>query len=199
VIAPRALNTALGGALALLAYAVWPTWERTQTSAALADMLDAYRDYFRAVIGAYEGAPVSAIERVRVKGRRARSNAAASVDRMSGEPGVTSRQVAALSAILVHSHSFVHAAMAMEARLYRSRRDPAPGWMPGLAVSAERELVAMAAVLRNPALNTRRSRLGDVETHQPLAGASPLLEVEFDRVRTSLRSLGEEVAKRGWL
>lgn len=199
VIGPRALNTALGGSLALIAYAVWPTWERTQTSAALAAMLDAYRVYFHMVIAAYEGGPVSAIERVRMRGRLARSNAAASVDRMSGEPGVTARQVATLSAILVHSHSFVHAAMAMEARLYRNRRDPAPEWMPGLSESADRELLAMSAILRDPATAPRRSRLGLMEAHLPVANADPLLETEFDRVRTSLRSLGEEIGKRGWL
>ena len=202
VIAPRAMNTAIGGALALLAYAVWPTWERTQTSAALAEMLSAYREYFDAVVRAWQGGPVAAIERVRVKGRRARSNAAASVDRMSGEPGVTSHQVSTLNAILVHSHSFVHAAMAMEARLYRTRRDPAPAWMPSFGASAERQLAAMEAELRHPVIATRRTRLGDVEAHEPVPaekGGDALLEVESDRIRTSLRSLGEEIAKRGWL
>ncbi len=199
VIAPRALNTAIGGALALLTYALWPTWERTQTSAALASMLAAYREYFHAVVRAYQGDPISAIEKVRVKGRRARSNAAASVDRMSGEPGVTSRQVATLSAILVHSHSFVHAAMAMESRLYRHRRDPVPAWMPAFAASAEHALADMESVLRHPHVPTRRSRLGEVEAHKPAHDSSALLEIESDRIRTSLRSLGEEIAKRNWL
>ncbi len=50
VIAARATNTALGGALALIAYAAWPTWEKTQTRIVLADMLDSYRDYADAVL-----------------------------------------------------------------------------------------------------------------------------------------------------
>ncbi|MGH8235206.1 MAG: FUSC family protein [Rhodanobacteraceae bacterium] len=46
----RALDTVLGSALALLAYLLWPTWERGRERAVLAGMLDAYRDYLRAVL-----------------------------------------------------------------------------------------------------------------------------------------------------
>jgi uncharacterized membrane protein YccC len=203
VIAARALNTALGGALALAAYAVWPSWEKTQTRIALADMLDAYRAYAHALLGAWLGEPLSGIEGVRVKARRARSNALASVDRMSGEPGVTARQVNSLNTILVHSHSFVHAAMAMESRLHRSRRDPAPAWMPAFAASVDRALGTLADMLRSAA-GARRSKV-DVETPLPSQiksrgeGGDELLEIEADRIRTSLRSLGEELAKRDWL
>ena len=52
-IAERGIGTLLGGALALGAYALWPTWERTQTPTVLADLLDAYRRYYGAVITAY--------------------------------------------------------------------------------------------------------------------------------------------------
>jgi uncharacterized membrane protein YccC len=202
VIAARALNTALGGSLALLAYAVWPTWEKTQTRAALADLLDAYRAYTHAVLAAYEGAPIASIESVRVKARRARSNAEASVDRIGGEPGVTGQQASSLNAILVNSHSFVHAVMAMEARLYRNRRDVTPAWMPAFAASVETALTELSGELRNPdetrAAGPRRSRI-DVETPPPGTSGNDLMETEADRVRTSLHSLGEELAKRSWL
>ena len=202
VIAARAMNTAIGGGLALVAYAVWPTWEKTQTRVVLAEMLDAYRAYARAVIGAYGNEPLAEVERTRVKGRRARSNAEASVGRMGGEPGVTSRQIAALNAILVHSHSFAYAFMAIEARLYRKRRDDEPAWMSGFAASVERTLSAMAEALRNQASlpSGVRYKFGDVEVPAPvIAPGGTLLEIEADRVRTSLRSLGEEIARRGWL
>ena len=55
VIGPRALNTTFGGLLALIAYAVWPTWERTQLPEGMAAMLDAYRQYFRELTRAYLG------------------------------------------------------------------------------------------------------------------------------------------------
>jgi len=202
VIAARALNTALGGALALVAYAVWPTWEKTQTRNALADLLDSYRAYTHAVLDAYMGEPLTAIDPARLAARRARSNAEASVERTCGEPGVPAAQAASLNTILVHSHSFVHAVMAMETRLYRNRRAPAPAWMPAFAASADRALATLSNSLRNPdttrAAGSRRSRI-DVETPAPGTGGNELIETEADRVRTSLRSLGEELAKRSWL
>jgi hypothetical protein len=49
VIAARGLNTAIGGAIALAAYSLWPTRERTRVQDAMAQMLDAYREYFHAI------------------------------------------------------------------------------------------------------------------------------------------------------
>jgi len=111
---------------------------------------------------------------------------------------VTAREAASLNAILVSSHSFVHAVMAMESRLYRDRRDPAPAWLPAFGASVERSLRTLSAALRNPDAMARRSRI-DVETPVPGTGGNELMETEADRVRTSLRSLGEEIAKRDWL
>lgn len=198
VIAARAMNTALGGSLALLAYGVWPTWEKTHTRAAMADMLDSYRTYTHAVLSAYEGAPLGVIDAVRTRARRARSNAQASVDRTRGEPGVTIRQAISLNTMLVHSHSFVHAAMAMEARLYQKRRETAPAWLPAFGSSVEQALRTLSAALRSPGAGARRSRI-DVATPPPGTGGNEIMETEADRMRTSLRSLGEEIAKRDWL
>jgi uncharacterized membrane protein YccC len=43
------VNTVVGGALALLAYWLWPTWERTRVSERIAEMLNAYRNYTHAL------------------------------------------------------------------------------------------------------------------------------------------------------
>src|SRR3989440_10151826 len=50
VIWARGVNTVAGGALALLAYRIWPTWERTLVSERVAEMLDAYREYFHCLV-----------------------------------------------------------------------------------------------------------------------------------------------------
>jgi uncharacterized membrane protein YccC len=52
VMMARGINTAAGGAIALVAYALRPTWEKTQISEAMARMLDGYRDYYRVVCDA---------------------------------------------------------------------------------------------------------------------------------------------------
>jgi len=198
VIAARALNTLAGGMLALAAYAVWPTWEKTQTRAALAGMLESYREYTRAVLGAWQGESRAAINQVRLKSRRARSNAQASVERMAGEPGVTERQAAALNTILVHSHSLVHAVMAMESHLYRARREPAPAWMPAFAESVDRALGALIARVRETPAGAKRLKI-DVEIPAPGVGGNEIAEVEADRVRVSARSLAEEISRGDWI
>src|SRR6202030_56456 len=65
----RGINTAAGGALALLGYWIWPTWERTQVSERIAELLDAYREYFHSVVGSYvrnETSSARELDRVRL-------------------------------------------------------------------------------------------------------------------------------------
>jgi uncharacterized membrane protein YccC len=106
----RALGTSLGSALALAAYALWPTWERGRVRAALADLLDAYRQYFLAVAG--DDSRVRAD--VRALSRRARTNAQASLDRLRGEPR-RRHLVATAEGIFANANRFLRAAMALEA------------------------------------------------------------------------------------
>ena len=199
VITARAENTAFGGILAMIAYALWPTWERTQVGPALADMIELYRVYFRTVIEAYEGGPISAIDGVRTKGRRARSNAEASLERMSAEPGITDRELNTLNAILVNSHSFVHAVMAMEAGLYHTRTVPARPATLAFAARVDRTLVALADSLRNrrplpkrlPDLRAAHNAI--VEGQGALSDRHALVNVETDRITTSLNTLCEQI------
>ena len=116
VIAARGLNTLAGGMLALAAYQVWPTWERSLTPEALARLLDAYRVYFRTLCDAYilTGQSFAAeLDRARQAARLARSNAEASVARLATEPGVTAQRIAKVNAMLANSHRFIHAAMSI--------------------------------------------------------------------------------------
>jgi len=198
VIAARAQNTAIGGFLALAAYALWPSWEKRETPSALAHMIDTYRVYTRAVFEAWQNESRARFDNVRVEARIARTNAQASVDRMRGEPGVTEAQGNALNSILVHSHSFIHAVMAMESRLYRNPRDPAPLWLPKFASSVDNALATFSSILRNSGAISRKSKV-DVEVPPPGTSGDELAEIEADRIRTSLRSLGEELAKHDWL
>ncbi|QWT20923.1 FUSC family protein [Bacillus sp. NP157] len=80
----RVLNTALGSAMALLAYVLWPSWERHRARTALSEMLCAYGDYLDALVKPDDRATR---HQVRTTVRTARTNAQASVDRMRAEPG----------------------------------------------------------------------------------------------------------------
>jgi uncharacterized membrane protein YccC len=195
VMPARALNTALGGAIALAAYWLWPTWERTQVPEALAGLLDAYRDYFRIVHRRYlqpEAKLDADLDRTRLAGRRARSNLEASADRMSAEPGALEERVRLLAGILASSHRLAHAMMALEAGL-ATNRTAAPPEFRGFAEAVEFTLYYLAAVLRGSGMDT--SVLPDLrEEHYRLAhAASGLIVVETDRITNSLNTISEGV------
>ncbi len=206
VIAARGLNTAIGGAIALTAYWLWPTWERTRVQDAMAQMLDAYREYFRAIRESYIQPDASfedALDRARLAARRARSNLEASFDRLRAEPGTAPQTMAALSGMLASSHRLIHAIMALEAGLHGSHPAPARGAFRRFANDVELTLHSLAGALRGSPL--ARGDLPDLrEDHHALAHSGDpateryaLVNVETDRVTNSLNTLSEEVL--GWL
>ncbi|HEU6451887.1 MAG TPA: FUSC family protein [Gemmatimonadaceae bacterium] len=148
----RGVATLVGGALALAAYAIWPTWERSQTPLVLAEMLDAYRSYFDAVMDGLmipDGASESRLAATRLQARLARSNADASLDRLFAEPRGTRGERSRTTRLLATSRRFTRAAMAMEAGLHA--KGAAPRW-PGELATFGRDvgvtLVALASALR---------------------------------------------------
>jgi uncharacterized membrane protein YccC len=206
VIAARGLNTAIGGAIALTAYWLWPTWERTRVQDAMAQMLDAYREYFRAIRESYIQPDASfedALDRARLAARRARSNLEASFDRLRAEPGTAPQTMAALSGMLASSHRLIHAIMALEAGLHGSHPAPARGAFRRFANDVELTLHSLAGALHGSPL--ARGDLPDLrEDHHALAHSGDpateryaLVNVETDRVTNSLNTLSEEVL--GWL
>ncbi len=202
VIASRALNTTIGGALALVIYWVWPTRERTQAPQALASMLDAYRLYFQAVSRAcLDGQCVDprGLDRLRVTGRRSRSNFETSVDRLSAEPYADAGQLRIASAVLASSHRFIHAAMALEAALTSGPSAPAGEAFQTFSHALEKVLYYLAARLRGspvtpdslPDLRQDHSRLARSADSSDARNA--LLTIETDRMTNSVNTLAEQV------
>jgi uncharacterized membrane protein YccC len=202
LIPARGWDTMAGGVLALLAYALWPTWERTQAPEALARMLDAYRDYFRAIREAYLVArePSGArLDRARDTARLARSNLQASVDRLVAEPGAEAEDAARAAGILASTHRLAHAMMALEAGLAQSRPVPARAAFEQFADQVELTLYYLAAALRGSVL--KREDLPDLReahhalTHAPHPAAEryDLVNTETDRITNSLNTLAGEI------
>ena len=106
----RAIDTVLGSALALAAYFAWPTWERGRERAALAIMLETYRDYLEAVLRG----DARARRETRSAARAARSDAQASLDRLRAEPASRANLPRA-EALVAQSNRFMRAAMVLEA------------------------------------------------------------------------------------
>jgi uncharacterized membrane protein YccC len=208
LIAARALFTVIGGAIALTAYRVWPTWERTQVPEALARLLDAYRAYFQSVRDAYlrpgleqDPAFTLRLDHARQACRLARTTLEASIARLRLEPGVPAARITTLQAILANSHRLIHAVMALEAGLFRSRPVPARPAFAAFANDVDSTLYFLAAYLRGVAV--RHCDLPDLrEDHRALlqTGMSnveryEMVNVETDRVTNSLNTLSMELVQ----
>jgi uncharacterized membrane protein YccC len=202
VIWARGINTAAGGALALLAYWVWPTWERTQVSERIAEMLDAYREYFHTLAESHtrgETIRESELDRVRLNARLARTNLEASVDRLGSEPGTTAEQMSQLNALLASSHRLVHAAMALDAGRLQTAVVPARAAFRTFAADVEKTLALLAAALRGA--RVQQNEFPDLrEDHHVLVRSGDakveryaLVNVEADRIVNSLNTLREQV------
>lgn len=199
VIAARAINSVAGGALALAAYWLWPTWERYRINENVARLLDAYRDYFRTICTAYlkPDAPPPEVDSARQAGRLARSNLEASVGRLSAEPYPS--QLAALNDMLASSHRLVHALMALEAGLYQSQFMPPRDAFRTFSNDVEKTLYFLAASLRGSPLHP--GDLPDLrEDHRALlrsgdsrAERYALVNIETDRITNSLNTLREQI------
>ena len=153
--------TVLGGALALAAYAVWPTWERVRLPEQLARLLEAQSRYGAALLEQYADLSrldLGRLEELRTAARVARSAAEASVSRLASEPlgrrgGLT---VAQASAVRAQVRAYALAALALQAHL--------PGARP---VAVEPQLLAFAVQLRS-SLDELATALRDGRPPEPL-------------------------------
>jgi uncharacterized membrane protein YccC len=108
----RVINTILGSGMALLAYVLWPTWEKGRVRAALSDMLDAYANYLRALA---QSERRDLHRETRTAVRTARTNAQASLDRMRAEPGAPLALLDLATALFANGNRLARTAMTLEA------------------------------------------------------------------------------------
>ncbi len=204
----RARNTALGGTLALLAYWLWPTWERTQVADYFARMFDAYRDHFALLVRAFsEGADdISAglLDRTRSAARLARTNLEASVDRLSAEPATTARERSHWNSMLASSHIYAHSIIMLHAsyltapQQWKTLAQSPP--FQDFARAVTGALESLAAMLRGrpaPAVSfpdLRAAHYQLVNSGNPLAAAHTLVSLETDKMVNSLNTLREQIS-----
>jgi len=154
VVADRVEATVLGGALALVAYAVWPTWERVRVAEQLARALEAQARYGSGLLEQYADLgrrDLPRLEELRAAARVARTNAEASVERTRAEPA-RRRGTLTLdaSAAVVHEvRSYALAALALQAHLPAARPVGADGALSALAVELRATLTDLAGALRD--------------------------------------------------
>ena len=150
----RILETFLGAALALAAYLAWPTWAASTAHEKLARLIEAHRDYVKALL-AELGNPGTANARMlrglETAARQARSDAEAAAARLTDEPdrGPMTPQVAgqmnAAVARLAHAELALHALI-----LSRERPVIATGDFSAALASALGSLASALRTLRPP-------------------------------------------------
>jgi uncharacterized membrane protein YccC len=203
VIVARGLNTMAGGLLALLAYAVWPTWERSTISDSLADMLDATRAYFRGVADQSSGRQIDqdALDEQRSYWRLTRSAVEAAADRIASEPGARQPRTDCVNSVLASSRALAHTVMGLEAGLVQGAPVSTPEAFRAFANDVEFTLYHLAAALRGsgfanrnlPQLREDHRRM--LESRAAFSALDDYILIETDRLTVTLNTLREQVAR----
>ena len=134
VVVERTIDTAIGGAIALTAFLLWPTWEGTRrVGANVAAVVDAQRRFLATVLAPVvrpDGFDPDELVKARTAYRVARSNAHASLERALGDPPRGRGDVDTPAGVLVASRALTGAILEVDARL---RDEPARPAVPQLA------------------------------------------------------------------
>jgi hypothetical protein len=191
----RALYTVAGGALALGAYAIWPTWAASTARTALGAMLDAHSTYVGALLSGYADPrriDLKRLSQIRTEARLERSNAEAIVERMLAEPAsrasIAPRAAVGLLAAL-RRHAL--AALALHAGLERGVREPVRG-MAQLAAEMTASLTALAAAVRSGSAPPRLPPLR--QTQLALGATVALVDEETDLMVDSVNTVAALLA-----
>jgi uncharacterized membrane protein YccC len=193
----RVEATLAGGAIALGAYALWPTWERSFAPLRLAELLERQRTYFERLFRALrdpDALDAPAIHDAQLGVWLARSNAEASVDRLLAEPVAPKElTVRAGLGILAASRRLGLASLAINARLTSLPTAAFQAELDALAGAILESLVLLASALRRrsdpPELPPLRALHGALVTAAGLRGGGAGIVSETDMMVDALNTI----------
>ncbi len=200
----RVEATLLGGGLALLAYGLWPTWERELVSEALAHLLERQRTYLGLVFAAYL-APAKRDDRAIAAAQRAtwlaRTNAEASVDRMLAEPVPPNvLSVRTVLGALAASRRMGLALLTLKTRI-PTQPVAAAKEFAALAAALDRELELLVASLRGrsapPELPPLRRIQLALATALGAGSDDGALNAESDAIVDAANTIADLLQRRG--
>jgi uncharacterized membrane protein YccC len=149
--ASRALNTVIGGVLALLIYALWPTWEQSQVPATIARRLEALGHYVDAVIQhcANPGRQQThTLNKLHMETRLARSNARGSLRRALQEPKAHRVNVELAQGLLGAADNISRSALTLQAYLQHNPKHYAFPEIAAFGKQVDEAMSRLAAALR---------------------------------------------------
>lgn len=152
--ADRALDTTIGGILALLIYALWPTWEQSQALENTAQRFERLARYLNVVMRSYadpDAPPINVFDKRHMQSRLARSNALGSVQRALQEPGTRQAATAELAAnVLATTDNLSRSVLTLEAFLHDNPRHYTLSEAAEFGNAVAQALNQLAAILRAP-------------------------------------------------
>lgn len=151
IAADRAIDTVLGGILALLIYALWPTWEQSQVPENIAKRLEALGHYLKAAMQAYvdpKASPIRPDDRLHIASRLARSNALGSVHRSLQEPETHRVNAELATALLEAADGISRSVLALEAYLLDNPQHDTLPVVALFSTAADEALSQLASALR---------------------------------------------------
>ncbi|HEY3981313.1 MAG TPA: FUSC family protein [Streptosporangiaceae bacterium] len=122
----RLIGTVLGTGLALLAYILWPTWERTRVNEKFARLLRLQCRFAALMLNTYSRPPgeeLASARTTKLEARRARGTAEAASDRLADEPERPPVTHALAQALVSAGHRGAMAALAIEAAVRQRQAD----------------------------------------------------------------------------
>jgi uncharacterized membrane protein YccC len=177
----RLLGTAVGTALALIAYILWPTWERASASEKFARLVLTQGRFVDMLLRAYThpvSEEASRARSLKLAARRARIDAEASADRLADEPDrpPVTREFA--QALVSAGHGLALASLALEAAV--GAHHAAPPDAAGDLDSVQAPLSRLAGLVRQASAQLAESlrRLGPPGPLPPLRQAQSLIPAD---------------------
>ncbi|MDP9397095.1 MAG: FUSC family protein [Actinomycetota bacterium] len=160
-IVERGVDTLLGGAIALAAYLLWPTWERQRLPEGVAGALESAQAYARIVLGRYVDPRPDGEESVLDAGaaaRAARSDAAASLEKAATEPTGGGLDLDTARGVLAGLDRVLPALDVLAAHVGGREQQPLPQ-LRGFAADVDAALGILAAAARSTRPPRRLPRL----------------------------------------
>jgi len=185
----RLVATLLGSALALTAYAIWPTWERRRIRPTLANVVDAYRVHLATL---FTGQVQDLVD-TRAAARRARTNAQASLERLRAEPRRISStaNLKQAESLLANASRLIRATVMLEVLLRDGGQLPGGQELRAFAEQADRTLAAAVDALRE-------DRTAELPLLRPIerrvnAALAPLVD-QGDPIATAVADACDRIA-----
>ena len=167
----RVIDTAIGAVLALIAYAVWPTWEGVTAPEKFARLLDADRQYATTLLAQLARPSEIDLRQLRTlqgAARRARSDAEASTARLYDEPSHPPLTAEIARSLIAAVGRLAHAELALHALI--SLRQGRTGHVE---LSVAQQLNAFTAAL-DTAMGRLALSLRTLQPPQPAPDLRPL-------------------------